>query len=657
MIYFFGGIISFIPAQIFEYDETNNFWNCLVMLFSLTFSIIIKNIFHFCLIDKITTSPNASLVLCSFLFLFFSSIYLYFLSKSKTSTKIENDNIINNSVKKEDFLLNDINLEEDSFENKNEDLIPISDYISEENIYEEKDKNGNNNMIERNNNNILNYTTSFSIGYLEFEFERIKVSLKIKNKLEFLDSLFNIKFILLLLINFFSRFQKVKFKTDLKKHLDSMEHEYSSLIYLSIIFSINYTLTGLLLAFFINVKIMLNGFKNIIYKQEIFIIYFIIIACSILFCFSYINMYLNKPYRDYISIFAITISGNINYLYYVFYSTKKRQFITMSGYFAISSVILKIIETIKEPFIEMYWLRIQVISSDIGIFLSLIAKYIIEKEYKYLIMKEDYIKEGSKKNIKRFLCIFIFLIILIIPIFFIPIPIEEKKDDQQILIDQFNYTSDSSSYEPMTYEFLDNAVYIICAYGPKAKKGGRGGKICGENYFIKNSTLNITFGGQQAGGKGGEGCGKTSGKGYNGAGYTMVEYFNNFIIVAGGGGGNSESGNEGGDAEHDGKGHFNGKGASKYKGGDGGDASKPQERGSRLKGGDGVGSSKLNKYCGGGGGAGYYGGGAGDFGAKKYDGGGGGGSNFCYSNKCTEDGINYKYDYSTIEIYEKVKSN
>ena len=236
---------------------------------------------------------------------------------------------------------------------------------------------------------------------------------------------------------------------------------------------------------------------------------------------------------------------------------------------------------------------------------------------------------------------------MIIPIFFISIPIEEKKEkdnDPLILIYQYTYTSDSFIQQPMTYKLLEKAVYIICAHGPKAKKGGRGGKICGENYFIQNATLNITLGGQQAGGKGGEGCGYNFGKGYNGAGYTMVEYSNNFTIVAGGGGGNSESDNEGGDAENDGKGYFNGKGASKYKGGDGGDPSISKERGTRLKGGDGVGLFKYNRFCGGGGGAGYYGGGAGDWGEEENAGGGGGGSNFCYPNKCTEDGINYKYD-------------
>lgn len=387
----------------------------------------------------------------------------------------------------------------------------------------EKDKNGNNNIFERNNK-IFNYTASFSKGYLNFEFERITVGIKIKDNFEYFDSLFNLKFILLLLINFFSRFQKVKFKTDLKKLFDSMEHEYHSLIILNVIFFANYAIAYFLLLIFIRTKVELNENKNkiIIYKQEKAIINLIIFTCAILLCFSYINMFLNNLNRYNICILAIAISGNINYLYYAFYSTKKRQFITMSGLFAISSVILKIIEMIYEPFIEMYWLKIQVISSLIGIFLSLIAKYIIKKEYKYLIMKEDINEDSKKINVKRFLCIFIIIIILIIPIFFISFPIEEKKEkdnDIPILIDQFNYASDSSNYISQTYKLLGNAVYIICAYGPKAKIGGRGGKICGENYFIPNATLNITFGGQQAGGKGGEGCGVTFGKGYNGAGY------------------------------------------------------------------------------------------------------------------------------------------
>ena len=403
-IYFFGGIISFIPAQIFEYNETENFRNCFLMLLTLTGAVIIKNSLHFYIFNNIN-SLCVSLILCSFLFLSFSLIYLHFLLKSKTSTKKDNDNIINTSEKKED-LYYDINGEEDSLEFKNEDLIPISDYNLDENIYTEKDKNGKNNMFQSNNNKLLDYTASFSEGYLKFEFERISVGIKMKDKCEYFYSFFNLKFIILLLINFFSRFQKVKFKTDLKKVFDSEENKTYNLLILNIIFLVNYSITYLFLSLFIFIssKAKKNEFKkNIIYKQEKAIIYLIIIVCTILLCFSYNNMDLTKSNRGNICVYAIAISGNINYLYYAFYSTKKRQFITMSGYFAVSSVILKIIEIIKEPFNEMYWFRIQVISSLFGISLSFIVIFIIEKEYKYLVMKEDYNNEDSKKKKKNVL--------------------------------------------------------------------------------------------------------------------------------------------------------------------------------------------------------------------------------------------------------------
>lgn len=225
-IYFFGGIIAFIPAQIFVYDETQNFKNCLAMLFTLTLAVIVKNIFHFYCFHDI--SLRLSLILCSFLFLLFSLIYLYFLLQSKTSTKNDdndNDNIINKSGKKEEDLYYDINEAEDSFEINNENLIPISDYEQDEDINVEKNKDGKNNMIKRYNNKILSYTASFSRGYLNFEFERVNVSIKIKGACEFFYSLFNTKFILLLAINFFSRFQKVKFKSDLKNQFDSEDNE------------------------------------------------------------------------------------------------------------------------------------------------------------------------------------------------------------------------------------------------------------------------------------------------------------------------------------------------------------------------------------------------------------------------------------------------
>jgi hypothetical protein len=73
----------------------------------------------------------------------------------------------------------------------------------------------------------------------------------------------------------------------------------------------------------------------------------------------------------------------------------------MSGLFAISSFLLRIIEMIKEPFYQMYWFRVQIMSSLLGIFFSFFARQIIDKEYKYLTKKEEYVYEDFERNKKK----------------------------------------------------------------------------------------------------------------------------------------------------------------------------------------------------------------------------------------------------------------
>lgn len=634
------------------------------MLSSLAIAVIMKNSLHIYF--------NFSQFWCSFLFLIFSLIYLlFFLYGFKASTKqninnnindrekkSKNENEINGGVSKikNEYEINEYN----SFEYQNDKyFFPLSNY--EQNKYTEDEHNTS---IERNDNEKSNYFASFNNGHLDIEFQRITISVQIKNMFEFYFNIFNKKFILLLLINFFSRFQKVKFKTDIKNIFEEIDNKFIHMFYLDLIFTLTYLITFILLFFNLAYKFLIEdkNKKKVINRQEKFILYLIIIINIILVCFSYNNMNLKNTNRNFICFVAIALSGNINYLYYVFYSTKKRNFITMSGYFAFSSIVLKIIDAFFEPYNKMIWFKIQVISSFIGISLSFYVLFLIEEEYKHLIENDNSINEDieKKKRKKKIILFVIIIIILLIPFFCIPIhendKNKEKKDDMK-LIDTFYFNSSSSNYNIKNYKLLGDAIYKICVYGPKAKKGGRGGKICGGIYFEVNTTLNLTFGGQQARGKGGTKCGYwEGGEGFNGAGYTMAQHFSDFFVVAGGGGGNSESGNEGGDAECDGKGYFNGKGASKYEGGDGG-SSLLAELGIIFKGGDGVGEPRSNQFCGGGGGAGYYGGGAGHWGEEGNDGGGGGGSNYCKADFCSDDGINYKYDYSTIEIYKKLAKN
>jgi len=262
---------------------------------------------------------------------------------------------------------------------------------------------------------------------------------------------------------------------------------------------------------------------------------------------------------------------------------------------------------------------------------------------------------------KKTLSIF-FFIILVITIIVLFILFKDKDKDYDYDYFQYFFNEDKKDYEHNNYynnsfQFKETGSYQICIYGAEANPGGKGGMVC-TNYipFKKKDIIEYRLGGREAGGKKGENCGKSKGKGYNGAGMALAK-FKNIILMAGGGGGNSESDNEGGDAEKNGDGYFKGQGAyeNEYgKKGDeyAGDGSCNIEKGG--KGGKGGGEIKTpGKWCGGGGGDGFCGGGGGGWGDPKNAGGGGGGSNFCPyldKRKCTFD-INDDSKYSGIEIY------
>ena len=426
-------------------------------------------------------------------------------------------------------------------------------------------------------------------------------------------------------------------------------------------------------------------------NREKIIIKFIIIDNIFLIIYNIILLVnkLDENRKNTILYFSIAISGNINYLFYIFFSLKKKQYISFTGFFSISTILLRTVELIDK--FQNY--VFQIISSLIGLMFSIIyiIKIIHKKKFKDLCEKFKNFKCTNlniKINKKFISNLFLYFILLSIFIYSFKIQnflLEKKKNNYDysnnndtnnndtnnndtnndtIVIDVnktlikvyyyiYNYCYEESdmSFKYTHYMLKDSGNYSICVYGPKAKNGGRGGKICGEDFFGNNSQLDIELGGQEAGGEGGKGCGYFSGGvGYNGAGYCLVKN-DYFLLVAGGGGGNSESGCKGGDVEKNGTGLFFGRGATSKEGGLGGDTSSTKERGTRFKGGSGESKNKKGKYCGGGGGSGYFGGGAGDWGDKGHDGGGGGGSNFCQARNCTNGTINIESDFSCYEIY------
>jgi hypothetical protein len=283
------------------------------------------------------------------------------------------------------------------------------------------------------------------------------------------------------------------------------------------------------------------------------------------------------------------------------------------------------------------------------------------------IIKNIQNKNKNKKNYILWIII-ILLILLVFASVFCVLYFLKKNDKKtenedkfinEILIWEINYTENNYT-DIFEYKINETSQYRICVYGAKAEKGGKGCVQCAESNFEKGAIIQYRLGGKTSGGEGGKNCGWTPKNAPNGAGLSWANYSNYFFIVAGGGGGNSESGRQGGDCEQDGAGKYGGKGATKEKGGKGGEDNSPSGDGTQFKGGNGAskkGVGSLGQYCGGGGGDGYYGGGGGDWGDQQFDGAGGGGSNYCQNNNgvsCGETVLN-KYDYSSIKIYKKIK--
>ena len=402
-----------------------------------------------------------------------------------------------------------------------------------------------------------NYTPYYYFGYLMIKFEYLFVCIKLNSTWKYISSfIFNLKLFLLLLINFFSRAQKIKFKTDYK-HIfnDNKAEKFDIYIYLIILFSGNY-FTAFILYFILTCLEKMSDNKNEEEKnknREKNIIKIIILDNLCLIICSLLNIIgkITDNKKQNILYISIAISGNVNYLYYIFFSLKKKQYISYSAFFSISTIFLRI----AELFGKFQSYIFQIISSAIGIILSFIyyIKIIRNKKFKeffFGLFKININIKYNKNTILSVISTFVLLLLFISP-FLSPNVFPKTnnnindKNETTFIIGNKTYrkvyyyiykycfeSSDSRTIYPY-YMIEDSGNYSICVYGPKAKNGGRGGKICGEDFFNNNSKLYLDFGGQEAGGEGGKGCGFFSGGfGHNGAGYCKVEN-ENFILVAG----------------------------------------------------------------------------------------------------------------------------
>ena len=457
-IYIFAGIICLMPIYLYKnLNKHNEIFN-ITLCSLITFSVIIKILLHSYYEFSLGTSS---------LFFLASLIFLFFLfwkrnknDDNKKKISIENrkkkgkfillKDIINKDGKKEDDE-NDSSSDETSAENKD------SQIISNDN----KDNNKEKIFKEEN------YISCFYLGYLIVKFKNICICIKIRDICDYISKFFyDQNLLFLLLINFFSRAQKLKFKFDYKENLEKMTDEENPQLYIILTFCVSCVLALILVAILKCIE-KDNNIEIIIIKCILLDNIWILIS-SIICLFSI-------KIKTIIIIFSIAVSGNINYLFYIFYSKDIKNFISLSAFFSLSTLLLRGCEIIGGPFQNYFF---QIIFAIISIILSCIylKKF---KESKILF----------KSKIFNVILIIIFLIYFIISISFLRTKnnnenkrIEDEEFIKTIIYDHCCEAADTTIYDDK-YTFEKSGVYSVCVYGPHAKNGGKGGKICGENYF------------------------------------------------------------------------------------------------------------------------------------------------------------------------------
>ena len=166
----------------------------------------------------------------------------------------------------------------------------------------------------------------------------------------------------LLLINFFSRAQKLKFKFDYKENLEKMTDEENPQLYIILTFCVSCVSALILVAILKCIEKNNNIEINII--KCILLDNIWILISSIICLFS-----IKIKIKTHITIISIAVSGNINYLFYIFYSKDIKNFISLSAFFSLSTLLLRGCEIIGGPFQNYFF---QIIFAIISIFLSCI---------------------------------------------------------------------------------------------------------------------------------------------------------------------------------------------------------------------------------------------------------------------------------------------
>ena len=189
-----------------------------------------------------------------------------------------------------------------------------------------------------------------------------------------LSILTNAKIIFLLFINFCSRIQKLKFKTEYKERI---KEEW--LLFLNFLSSfLGYTVIyGLIYGIFtccVNDNQNNENNKNNNKIIEVLILISLIIVFFYVFMVSLIFFSIEDAV-DWIIYLSIALTGCVNFILYDFYSCYKAEYISLSGVVSLSQFFFRATEFFLEPFEHNSYYILQIISSLIGLILTIIYLY------------------------------------------------------------------------------------------------------------------------------------------------------------------------------------------------------------------------------------------------------------------------------------------
>ena len=156
-----------------------------------------------------------------------------------------------------------------------------------------------------------------------------------------------------------------------------------------------------------------------------YIINAIIIDNFVVLIFSILNIIFPNPIFSYLSI---SISGNLNFLLYEYYSTIEREYMSMSGFISLAQIIFRLLELIFEPCPD-YWLYIQIGFSIVGIIASLFYfKFVIINEEKNEVDNNNDNYQEIMKNIFNYKFYILFIILISAISIFIFLMINHSKN-------------------------------------------------------------------------------------------------------------------------------------------------------------------------------------------------------------------------------------